>query len=443
MASCKFEGGKCKGAQATKAAFRHNDISIEKRKIAKKKNKHIDLEKCKYNFSILGLSYEERCRKYDERIEYLDSHGNSNRRKDRVTMQCIEIPVPAGLPRERYHDWFLRVVDILRKKYGEKNFIDADIHYDEEHTYRDPETKELVVSRVHLHFMVVPEIDGKLNAKELSLRKNMRILNKEVDEMTKAEFGCSFMTGTKKKSYKKVEELKQESENAELLYQIEQKKKALDAQQTALNAHKAALDARDKELQNKEESILETQNTLAEWQNNLEQREAEVQDLEEQKKTLSINQIALDVCKSVLNNRNNEIQAKEENIIETQNALTEWQNSLEVRERTVQDLEDQKKSIIQEWKNIKQKEESLDKAIENVTKMPAMDSVLKQVLNSAFVTFHTYPGSPAIDVTAMWYLEHLQKEQKEQTEQIRKTVRRTVPDYTFNTQQPQDDGMGF
>lgn len=389
MASCKFEGGKFKAAQQSKAAFRHNDISIEKRKIAKKKNKHIDLDKCKYNFSILGLSYEERCRKYDERIEYLDSHGNTNKRKDRVTMQCIEIPVPSGLPRERYHDWFLRVAALLIEKYGDINFIDGDVHYDEEHSYRNPETKELVISRVHLHFMFIPEVDGKLNAKELSLRKNMKILNKQVDDMTKAEFGCSFMTGTKKKSYKKVEELKQESENAELLYQIEQEKKALDAQQATLNAQQVALDNKDKELQDKEESIIKTQNTLAKWQENLEQRET-----------------------------------------------------------AVKDLEYQKKAVEQEQENIKQKEESLDRAIKTVSEMPTMDYLMEQVLNNASVAFSSNPESSAssvINVTAMRYLEYLQEEQKQETEKIRKTVsvRRTIPDYTFNTQQPQDDSMEF
>ena len=45
MASCKFEGGKYKGATEVKAHFRHNDISPVRRAIAKKKNKHIDLNK--------------------------------------------------------------------------------------------------------------------------------------------------------------------------------------------------------------------------------------------------------------------------------------------------------------------------------------------------------------------------------------------------------------
>ena len=241
MASCKFEGGKYKGAAEVKAHFRHNDISPERRETARKKNKHIDLSKCRYNFSILGLSYEERCKKYDDRIAYLDSHGNTNRRKDRVTAQCIEIPVPADLPRDRYNDWFIRIAELLRARYGEENFLDADIHYDEEHEYREPQTKELVVSRVHGHYMIVPEIDGKLNCKKMSLRKNMIALNREIDTMTQGEYGCTFMSGKKTKSLKKVEELKQESENAELLCQIEQEKQEIIVRQAALAAHKAAV----------------------------------------------------------------------------------------------------------------------------------------------------------------------------------------------------------
>lgn len=383
MASCKFEGGKYKGAAEVKAHFRHNDISPEKRATAKKKNKDIDLTKCKYNFSILGLSYKERCKKYDDRIKYLDSNGNTNKRKDRVTVQCIEIPVPAGLPRDRYHDWFLRIAELLRAKYGEENFIDADIHYDEEHEYREPETKELVISRVHGHFMIIPEVYGKLNCKQISLRKNMKELNREVDTMTQTEFGCSFMTGTKKKSTKKVEELKQESEYTELLCQIEQEKKDLIARQAALNAHKAILDNQAEELQAKEEELLKTQNTLSEWQGNLEQREI-----------------------------------------------------------AVQDLEDQKKAVLQEREAIKQKEAQLDEAVRAVSEMPTLDACVEKVLDVAFVKIKSSPESTeTFDFVARRYLERLQEDQKEQAEKICKTVRRTAPDYTFDTQP--EDGMEF
>lgn len=387
MASCKFEGGKYKGATEVKAHFRHNDISPVRRAIAKKKNKHIDLNKCKYNFSILGLSYEQRCKKYDNRIAYLDKNGNTNKRKDRVTAQCLEIPVPKDLPRDRYHDWFFRIADMLRAKYGEDNFIDGDIHYDEEHPYIDSETGEEVVSRVHAHFMIVPEVGGTLNCKKMTLRKNMKALNREVDAMTKSEFGCAFMTGTKKKSYKTVEELKQESEYLELLHQIEQEREELHALQTALNVHKAALETKDKELQEKEEKLLKRDKELSLWAG----------------------------------------------LIDVQN------------QDNIKDLEAQKKAIEQEREEIRQKEIKLDEAIKAVSEMPTPDALVEKVLDCAYVKYRSHPEAPTFDFTARRYLEYLQESQKQETEQIFKTVRRTIPDYMFvDTQQTQEqDSLEF
>ncbi len=387
MASCKFEGGKYKGGTEVKAHFRHNDISPERRAIAKKKNKHIDLEKCKYNFSILGLSYEQRCKKYDNRIAYLDRNGNTNKRKDRVTAQCIEIPVPKDLPRDRYHDWFSRIADMLRAKYGEDNFIDGDVHFDEEHSYRNAETGEEVVSRVHGHYMIVPEVNGKLNAKEISLRKNMKALNREVDAMTQNEFGCPFLTGTKKKSYKTVEDLKQESEYLELLHQIEQEREELYALKAALEANKAALEAKEKELQEKEEKLLKRDKELSLWAG----------------------------------------------LIEVQN------------QDNIKELEEQKKAIEQEREAIRQKEISLDKAIKAVSEMPTPDALVEKVLDCAYVRYRSSPEAPTFDFTARRYLEHLQESQKQETKQICQTVRRTIPDYMFvDTQQTQEqDSLEF
>lgn len=231
--------------------------------------------------------------------------------------------------------------------------------------------------------MIIPEVYGKLNCKQISLRKNMKELNREVDTMTQTEFGCSFMTGTKKKSTKKVEELKQESEYTELLCQIEQEKKDLIARQAALNAHKAILDNQAEELQAKEEELLKTQNTLSEWQGNLEQREI-----------------------------------------------------------AVQDLEDQKKAVLQEREAIKQKEAQLDEAVRAVSEMPTLDACVEKVLDVAFVRIKSSPESPeTFNFVARRYLERLQEDQKEQAEEICKTVRRTAPDYTFDTQP--EDGMEF
>ena len=231
--------------------------------------------------------------------------------------------------------------------------------------------------------MIIPEVDGKLNCKKMTLRKNMKELNREVDVMTQAEFGCSFLSGTKKKSTKKVEELKQESEYAELLCQIEQEKEDLITFKAALTAQKAALD-----------------------------------------------------------NQAEELQAKAEMVYNVQTALSELRENLEQRETAVQDLEEQKKAVLQEREALKQKEVQLDEAVKAVSEMPALDECVEKVLDVAFVTY-TIPGTTeTMDFVARRFLERLQEDQKERAEEICKPVRRTVPEYTFDTQQP-EDGMEF
>lgn len=160
MASAKFQGGKYHTATEVKAHFRHDDISVESRKVASRGNPNIDVTKSHLNKSLLGLTYEQMCEKYDERIAQLDATTNTNHRKDRVTLQNIEIPVPRELDRNLYNKWFVKVAEILCSTYGYLNFIDGQVHWDEEHKYIGAETGELEVSRVHAHFSFVPEVNG-------------------------------------------------------------------------------------------------------------------------------------------------------------------------------------------------------------------------------------------------------------------------------------------
>lgn len=239
MASCKFEGGKYHTATEAKAHMRHDDISLESRIISAKGNPNIDVTKSHLNRSLLGLTYEQMCQKYDERIAYLDATTNTNRRKDRVTLQNIEIPVPADLVRKLYNRWFIKVTEILCSMYGQENFVDGQIHWDEEHEYLNAETGELTVSRVHAHFSIVPEVNGVLNCKKMSSRSNMRKLNAAIDNMTKVLFDCSFMTGEKTKSRQTVEELKNKS-------------------------NRLALDRREQNCKQREQTITEVEKSLLE-----------------------------------------------------------------------------------------------------------------------------------------------------------------------------------
>lgn len=237
MSSCKFDGGKCKGPTHAKASLRHDEIDKESRAIAKKGNPDIDLEMSQYNIELTGMTYQQKANKYDARIKELDDTTNTNRRKDRVTLQKIEIPVPKDLDEDDYIDWFRDVEKILVTKYGSKNYISGAIHADEQHEYLDPKTDEYVVSRVHAHFGFVPEINGKLNAKTMTLRKNMKALNRDVQAMTQQKYGCKFMDGSKQKSEATVDELKNTSRMAE----IGDREQQIEIEWNTINREKAIL----------------------------------------------------------------------------------------------------------------------------------------------------------------------------------------------------------
>lgn len=82
------------------------------------------------------------------------------------------------------------------------------------HAYIDLGTREIVTSRVHGHAAIVPDVNGKLNGKQFSARKNISSLNNAIHEMTMKQYGVMFMDGTKKKGTKTVEELKRDSERS-------------------------------------------------------------------------------------------------------------------------------------------------------------------------------------------------------------------------------------
>lgn len=140
MASCNFKNAKLKGATASKMRLRH--CSKEGRKYAKKWNKNINLDKTKDNISVFGLSYKQCCDKYDKRIAEIDANGNTNKRKDRVTMVCIEVPAPADLPEKQREAWFCELSKIMLEFFGPDNMIEGFWHVDEIHPYIEPESKK-------------------------------------------------------------------------------------------------------------------------------------------------------------------------------------------------------------------------------------------------------------------------------------------------------------
>ena len=264
MASVNFQ--KFKSAGDAKAQFRHSDK--EERKKAKHANKQIDKSKSDRNMQY-KRNYQQTCERYDRRIKELDDNGNTNKRKDRVTLLGLEIPAPEGLQAKQYLAWFNRVNEIIRDRYGSKNVLNSYIHLDEQHDYVDPETGQKRTSRVHGHYYVVPEKNGKLDAKTLTLRKNMISLNNEIEKMTVQEFGCRFMTGSKKKSGKSVEQLKAESRVAEANREADRIEKATAQRTAAIQRREDELDEREYNLKRRETALRRSESDFKQKQEKL------------------------------------------------------------------------------------------------------------------------------------------------------------------------------
>ena len=207
MAGVNFT--KLKSPQEVKAVMRHCD------KFERIKHDHsngqINKSLTSRN-SQLKRDYKQTCQLYDHIIEKLDSQEGANKRKDRVTCFGLEIPYPLDIQESNKNSWRNRVFNIVSNMYGFDNILQVYDHRDEQHEYIDTESHEKKMSRDHIHILVIPEHEGKLNGKWFSSKANMMKLNNTIHEMSNKEYSIDFMNGTKRKSKKSVETLKNESE---------------------------------------------------------------------------------------------------------------------------------------------------------------------------------------------------------------------------------------
>lgn len=226
MASVDF--AKQKSAVSAKAVFRH--CASDTREKSKHKNQQIDTTKTKENFALKVTNYDSICKAYDERMKEVEK-TNTNKRKDRVTLLTLEYAIPEEIPYEKHEEYVKKVNGIVESMYGSENVLGWYIHRDEIHDYTDKDGQRRT-SRSHAHGFVVPELNGQLNAKQCSSRKNMVALNNAIDDMTRRDYGCTFKVGGKKNT-KTVEQLKKEST---LIEKLQAENRALRAENERLKA---------------------------------------------------------------------------------------------------------------------------------------------------------------------------------------------------------------
>lgn len=246
MASVQFDGGKCHGAGEAKAMLRHADR--DERLVHEHSNEDIDKSKTPLNTDLHGLSYRDMCERYDRAIKGYQQRASKAIRKDAVTLYDAIITVPKDLPADREDDWFRDVEKAINDHYGKMVVMDIKIHRDEIHEYTDPATKQRVMSRTHGHCFMIPDVDGRLNAKKFSSRANMRSLNREIDELTREKYQVQFLTGEKTvdRGFQTVEQLKRTADNEELIRQTEQSRQSRDAAKTE---QQAAEQSRDRAME--------------------------------------------------------------------------------------------------------------------------------------------------------------------------------------------------
>ena len=194
------------------------------------------------NINYTKLTYKQSCERYDKRIEYLDAQPGANKRTDRVSCFGLTVPACEGMDIKESTYFFNDVCKLFQSEFGSRNIVSAVAHFDEIHTYLDH--GELKESRGHLHFYVIPEIDGKLNGKKFSSKKRMIELNKKIDELARDKYKKRFLTHEKPRK-RTVEELKaitnseteKRIERNKILEEIKQKlnKECIDKQAGSFN----------------------------------------------------------------------------------------------------------------------------------------------------------------------------------------------------------------
>ena len=240
MASVNFE--RIKDASKAKAMFRHSDR--EERLKHEHTNEHIN-KAVTANNTQYKRSYKETCERYDNRISYLDKTTNTNKRKDRVTLIGMTIPFPVDLDTSKGDEWASKCLHIINEMYGAENVMQAYVHYDEQHAYKDALTGEERMSRAHMHVYVVPELEGKLNAKACATMPYILELNNRIHKMTEEQFDVQFMDGSHRKRKESVTELKNASRELALKQKekdLKLKEQQLDDFEKRLLAVKTSLD---------------------------------------------------------------------------------------------------------------------------------------------------------------------------------------------------------
>ena len=165
---------------------------------------------------MAGMAEEARAR-IRETIAWVDSVTPPKRiRGDRKTVAELCVPAPrSGMSDQDARQFLTAACEALVEAPG-MHVVGVALHGDETHEYIDPDSKERVQSRLHLHVLVVPDVPGHgCNMKSWLTKSRYKEINQLLDRVCKRELGYTYQDGTKSRSRGDVERVKVKSLQAE------------------------------------------------------------------------------------------------------------------------------------------------------------------------------------------------------------------------------------
>lgn len=178
-------------------------------------NKDIDMTLANCN-EMAGTAEDARTR-IRETIARVDAATPPKRiRADRKTVAELCIPAPrVGMSNQDARRFLTAACMELVRTPG-MHVVGIGLHGDEVHEYVDPDSKNRVQSRLHVHVLVVPDIPGRgCNMKSWLTKARYKELNQLLDRVCERELGYTYQNGSGQQSRGDVERMKQRSLQAE------------------------------------------------------------------------------------------------------------------------------------------------------------------------------------------------------------------------------------
>jgi hypothetical protein len=178
-------------------------------------NKDIDATLADYN-EMAGTAEDARTR-IRETIARVDAATPPKRvRADRKTIAELCIPAPRAGMSDQDARRFLTAACVELMQVTSMHVVGIGLHGDEVHEYVDPDSKNRVQSRLHVHVLVVPDVPGRgCNMKSWLTKARYKELNQLLDRVCERELGYTYQNGSGQQSRGDVERMKQRSLQAE------------------------------------------------------------------------------------------------------------------------------------------------------------------------------------------------------------------------------------